>query len=269
MKAQSLTTLDGGLTQVPPKTSVGRIAAALRFNWGVGENSKLNLGDILQTAGIEMVLSDLGGAEGGPQGLLTPLPKGGYRIEVDPSPPLGWGPASAELRDEVSRHRVRFVAAHELAHTLFYWQGRGGPERLLGDSVEQERFCDALAAALLVPPTAAAQMTLHPRSVIELHQHFDVSIEVAARALIDAHRDGVAWLMIVPDDASEPWVQWGAERSSEAVGPWGLLSRLAAKVRQSETVAVGRVRWRSGRQTVARGQFLAERRQLVVTARAA
>lgn len=269
MDPQLPPTLDRGLTEVPPATAVGQIAAALRYNWGVEEDAKLDLSGILKTLGIEMVLSDLGGAEGGPQGLLTPLPEGGYRIEVDPSPPLGWGPASAGLREEVSRHRVRFVAAHELAHTLFYWQGRGGPERLLGDSLEQEHFCDALAAALLVPPTAAAQMALHPRSVVELHHRFDVSIEVAARALIDAHGDGVAWLMIVPDDASEPWVQWGAERSSETVGPWGLLSRLAAKVRQSETVAEGRLRWRSGRQTLARGQFLVDRRQLVVTARAA
>lgn len=269
MEPQLLRTLDRGLTEIPPTTAAGQVAAALRRNWGVGDDAKLDLGEILETVGIELLLSDLGSSEGGPQGLLTPLSEGGYRVEVDPSPPLGWGKASAELREEVSRHRVRFVAAHELAHTLFYWQGRGGPERLLGDSDEQERFCDALAAALLVPPSAAEKMALHPQSVIALHQRFDVSIEVAARALIDAHGDGVAWLMIVPEDASEPWVQWGAERSSEAVGPWGLLSRLAARVRQSETMAEGRLRWRSGRHTLARGQFLAERRQLVVTARAA
>lgn len=269
MELQLPASLDRGLTEVPPKTAVGQIAAALRCNWGVEEDAKLNLNDILEAIGIEMILSDLGGAEGGPQGLLTPLTGGGYRIEVDPSPPLGWGPRNAALREEVSRHRVRFVAAHEIAHTLFYWRGRGGPERLLGDSPMQERFCDALAAALLVPPTAAAQMALHPQSVVELHERFDVSIEVAARALVDAHGDGVAWLMIVPEDASEPWVQWGAERSSEAVGPWSLLSRLVAKVRHSDAVAEGRLRWRSGRQTLARGQFLTERRQLVVTARAA
>jgi len=269
MEPQLPTCLGRGLTEVPPKAAVRQIAAALRFNWGIEEDAKLDLGGILETLCIEMVLSDLGGAEGGPQGLLTPLSEGGYRIEVDPSSPQGWRPANAALREEVSRHRIRFVAAHEIAHTLFYWQGRGGPERLVGDSREQERFCDALAAALLVPPTAAEQMALHPQSVVELHEHFDVSIEVAARALVDAHGDGVAWLMIVPEDASEPWVQWGAERSSEAVGPWGMLSRLAAKVRQSDAVAEGRLRWRSGRQTLARGQFLAERRQLVVTARAA
>lgn len=269
MERQLTARLYRGLTEVPPKSAAGEIAAALRCNWGVEEEAKLDFSGILETLGVELVLTDLGGSEGGPQGLLTPLPRGGYRIEVDPSPPLGAGPRSGVLRDEIDRHRMRFVAAHEIAHTLFYWQGRGGPERLLGDSPAQERFCDALAAALLVPPTAAAQMTLHPQSVVELHKRFDVSIEVAARALVDAHGDGVAWLMIVPDDASEPWVQWGAERSSEAVGPWSLLSRLATKVRQTDATAEGRLRWRSGRQTLARGQFLAERRQLVVTARAA
>jgi hypothetical protein len=263
------TELDRGLTQVPDLEATRRIAEALRSNWGVAKDATLNLFEIVEIIGGEMILSDLGGAEGGPQGLLTPLTKGGYRIEVDPSPPLGWEVTSPALREEVSRHRMRFVAAHEIAHTLFYWQGRGGPERLLGDSEEQERFCDALAAALLVPPAAAAKMMLCPESVIELHNRFDVSIEVAARALVDAHGDAVAWLMILPEDASEPWVQWGAARSSEAIGPWSLLSRLAAKARLSGTVAEGPLRWRSGRQTLARGQFLAERRQLVVTAPAA
>jgi hypothetical protein len=269
MEQQLTARLYRGLTEVPPKSAAGDIAAALRCNWGVEEDGKLDLRDILEALGVELVLADLGGSEGGPQGLLMPLTRGGYRIEVDPAPPLDSGPMSGALREEVDRHRMRFVAAHEIAHTLFYWQGRGGPERLLGDSPAQEQFCDALAAALLVPPAAAGQMALHPHSVVELHKRFDVSIEVAARALVDAHGDGVAWLMIVPDDTSEPWVQWGAERSSEAVGPWNLLSRLAAKVRQTDAIAEGRLRWRSGRQTLARGQFLAERRQLVVTARAA
>ncbi|MGA8746593.1 MAG: ImmA/IrrE family metallo-endopeptidase [Solirubrobacterales bacterium] len=253
---------------MPGLEEARRIAEALRCNWGVAEGGKLDLGEMLDRTGVELVLGDLGSAEGGPQGLLTPLSYGGYRIEVDPAPPLGWGALSQTLREEIRRHRTRFVAVHEIAHTLFYWHGRGGPERLLGDSEEQERFCDALAAALLVPPATAAEMALRPESVVELHKRFDVSIEVAARALVDAHGDGVAWLMIVPEDESEPWVQWGAARSSEAVGPWSLLSRLAAKVRQSGTVAEGRLRWRSGRQTLARGRFLAERRQLVVTARA-
>jgi hypothetical protein len=178
--------------------------------------------------------------------------------------------ATPALRDEVSRHRVRFVIAHELAHTLFYWRGGGTPERMVKDSKVQELFCDALASALLVPRTAAATAALRPESVVELHQRYDVSMEVAARALISAHSDGVGWLMVVPTEASEAWVQWGAERSREAIGPWRVLSKIIEKARQgAEGIAAGRLRWRSGKTTVARGLMLRERGQLVVTARAA
>jgi hypothetical protein len=268
MGAELTTQLVRGLSQVPSRRAIGEIATTLRQAWGEDEESKLDLDSILNEAGIEFVLSDLGGGEGGPQGLLTPLRQGGYRIEVDPTPSEGWRTTDAALREEVVRHRTRFVIAHELAHTLFYWQGRRGPERLVADSDEQELFCDALASALLVPSQVAAELPLRPASIIDLHRHFDVSVEVAARALITAHGSCVGWLVVVPEDATEPWVQWGAENAADAIGPWGLLSRLAEKVKNSSEAVEGRLRWRSGRTTVARGLFLADRSQLVVTARA-
>jgi hypothetical protein len=262
------TQLARGLSQVPPRNAIGQIATALRQSWGADEESELNLESIVSELGIELVLCDLGGSEGGPQGLLTPL-QWGYRIEVDPTPPDGWQMTASPLHEEVIRHRMRFVIAHELAHTLFYWKGQRGPERLAGDSEEQELFCDSLASALLVPPRAAANRPLRPESVIALHKDFDVSVEVAARALMQAHSDGAGWLMVVPEDETEPWVQWGAEKTKDAVGPWNLLSRLVQKVRETGATAEGRLRWRSGRTTVARGLYLAERMQLVVTTRVA
>jgi hypothetical protein len=135
------------------------------------------------------------------------------------------------------------------------------------DSAEQERFCDALAAALLVPPSCARELPLRPESVVSLHRSFDVSVEVAARALVGAHRGGVAWLMILPGGQEEPWVQWGAERTRETVRPWRLLTRLAARVKEMPTPR-GRLHWRGGRTTVARGLYLADRKQFVVTASA-
>jgi hypothetical protein len=262
-------TLRGGLSQVPSPHAAGEIATSLRALWGIDELEELDLERVLRLNNAELAISDLGGAEGGPQGLLLPLHHGGFRIEVDPSPPEGWHGANRMLREEVTRHRMRFVTAHELAHTLFYWQGSGAPERLAKDSEAQERFCDALASALLVPPAAAAAAPLSPESVVALHSTYDVSMEVAARALIAAHGEGVAWLMVVPKGSEEPWVQWGAERTSQAVGPWRVLSRIAASVKKTGAASQGRVRWRSGRVTVARGLLLSARNQLVVTARAA
>lgn len=259
-----------GLSYVPGAEEVGPIASALRRVWGLDDYDKLDLDHALVQSQIEVQCSDLGGAEGGPQGLLIPLSEGGFRIEVDPTPPEGWNGAGCTLRRDVTRHRMRFVIAHELAHTLFYWRARGAPERVAKDSKNQEEFCDALASALLVPRAAAAAVPLRPESVVALHHTYDVSMEVAARALIAAHGEGVGWLMIVPPGDDEAWVQWGAERSSEAVGPWQMLTRIVDRLRQGgAAVAQGRLRWRSGHTTVARGLLLSERRQLVVTARAA
>jgi hypothetical protein len=259
-----------GLSQVPPTEAVGPIAHALRSAWGIDDYGVLDLDRALAQSEIEVRCSDLGGAEGGPQGLLIPLSNGGFRIEVDPAPPEGWRGIRGALRDEITRHRMRFVIAHELAHTLFYWRGRGAPERIAKDSESQELFCDALASALLVPRAAAAAAPLRPESVVALHNTYDVSMEVAARALIAAYGDGVGWLMVVPANSGEAWVQWGAERSTEAIGPWKVLMRIMERVRRSgAAVAEGRLRWHSGRTTVARGLLLPERRQLVVTARAA
>ena len=268
MDADLTTQLSLGLSRIPPHGAIDEIARALRRRWDHQDESPLDLDSVASEEGIEIECTKLGGGEGGPQGLLTPLPNGRFRIEVDPTPPDGWHTAALHLREEVSRHRLRFVVAHELAHTLFYWHGYREPERLVPSSKKQEDFCDALAAALLVPPKVVGELPLNPKSAIELHKRFDVSVEVAMRALVGTHADGVGWLVIVPKGPAEPWVQWGAPKTSEAVAPWRLLSRLAEKARETGRALEGHLNWRSGRTTVARGIFVAERSQLVITARA-
>jgi hypothetical protein len=260
--------LESGFSGVPPLSAVPELASALRVCWGLGDNDALELSNPLASAGAELVLQDLGGANGGPQGLLIPRSDGGFLIEVDPSPPEGWRNAPMELREEISRHRMRFTAVHELAHTLFYRRDVHPPERLVKDSEAQERFCNSLASALLVPPGAAVDLPLRPESVIRLHDTFDVSVEVAARALVNAHDKAAGWLMVLPDDQTEPWIQWGADTTRDAVRPWRVLTRLAERVKE-QPAATGRLLWRTGRTTIARGLYLAERNQLVVTARAA
>lgn len=257
--------MDRGLMEVPPLGAAPGIASALRREWCQRHDSRLDLEGVLNSLGIALMLTDLGGGAGGPQGLLTPLKDGGYRIEVDPTLPSVGVAGDDPLLDEIRRHRTRFIVAHELAHTLFYWEGRKGPERLVHDSTEQEQFCDALASALLVPSGSARDLPLHPDSVVSLHRTFDVSVEVAARALIEAHQGGVAWLMVVPDGQEEPWVQWGAEKTRDTVSPWRLLTRLADRAKDGPA-SRGRLRWRGGQTTLARSLYLADRRQLVVTA---
>lgn len=260
--------LDRGLNVVPPRGAVEAIASALRKSWGFEESEPLELAVLLELADAEVAIEDLGGGDGGPQGLLVPRREGGFRIEVDPSPPEGWRGAPRALQEEVTRHRLRFTVMHEIAHSLFYRREARPPERLVKGSEEQERFCDELASALLVPRSAAMSMPLRPESALALHRAYDVSLEVATRALVGGHDQAVGWLVVLPEDQSEPWVQWGAERTQEAVGPWGLLSRFAEGAEEKPSPR-GRLRWRNGQTTIARAIYLAERRQLVVTARAA
>jgi hypothetical protein len=214
MEAEMTGPIDRGLMEVPALGAAPGIARAIRKEWCQPHDSRLDVEGVLNSLGIELILTDLGGGAGGPQGLLTPLKEGGYRIEVDPTLPSVGVAGDDPLLDEIRRHRTRFIVAHELAHTLFYWEGRNGPERLVHDSTEQEQFCDALASALLVPSGSARDLPLHPDSVVSLHRTFDVSVEVAARALIEAHQEGVAWLMVVPDGQEEPWVQMGGREDA-------------------------------------------------------
>lgn len=265
MEAEMTGSLKRGLMEIPPVSAAAEIAETLRGEWRQPQDLRLDLPTVLDGLGIELIVTDLGGGAGGPQGLLTPLEHGGFRIEVDPTLPSAGVSGDDPLREEIRRHRTRFIVAHELAHTLFYWDGRNGPERFVHDSPEQEQFCDALASALLVPGSSARALPLHPDSVVSLHRSFDVSVEVAARALIEAHQGGVAWLMVVPDGQEEPWVQWGAEKTRDTVSPWRLLTRLADRAKDRPS-SRGRLRWRGGQTTLARGLYLADRRQLVVTA---
>jgi Zn-dependent peptidase ImmA (M78 family) len=91
------------------------------------------------------------------------------------------------MQENLRRHRVRFRVAHELAHTLFYWRRGDRPQRHLLDSASQERFCDAFSRALLVPPAVVARMPVNARTIMDLQEIFDVSLEVAARSLATAH----------------------------------------------------------------------------------
>jgi hypothetical protein len=86
---------------------------------------------------------------------------------------------------EWARKRLRFVLAHELAHTLFYRPGRP-PTRASAPNDAEERFCDAFATFLLVPTDAAARTPLDPGGLHALADRFDVSRRVAAWAITRA-----------------------------------------------------------------------------------
>lgn len=118
------------------------------------------------------------------QGAFLPLSDGRSQIVVDPTPPLGWHDVSPHLRWEVAIHRSRFVLSHEIGHALL--RHFGARHFRLQTASQREHFCDDFARSLLLPPAAAVRMPLHPTSIVQLHDHFGVSVSVAARSMFHA-----------------------------------------------------------------------------------
>jgi hypothetical protein len=164
---------------------------------------------------FSLIERELGGAAGGLEALLLPGTRDAFKVIVDTEPPGGWVQVREDLRHELARHRLRFRAAHEWAHSLFYERTPTGPMRLVADSDAQEEFCDRFAAALLVPPAAAAAAAPSTEGVLALHRRFDVSLELALRAVVAQHPHAATWLFVVPDD-EQPFLQWRSSASYKA-----------------------------------------------------
>ncbi len=249
------------LGQVPEPSEVPDIARRARKAWELRPRAKLDLRRICGNLGIEVSVVSLEVPEGGAQGFLIPRP-GGFLVEIDPEPRGGWQSVPPSLRSQLERHRKRFLIAHELTHTLFYEDHPTGPRRLVPDSPRQESFCDELARTLLVPLDAAAELPFDPQSAVEIQRRFDVSMEVALRGLVAAHRDaGAAWLLLQESD--ETLVQWtSADRRLTAQAMRGLrgLANRATKDGHSDAalLAPGAHAW---------ARYLPGRAQVIVTCR--
>ena len=123
--------------------------------------------------------------------LLVPRADGSFDIIVDPEPRRqGTEAALTTGMASVTRnHRFRFRVAHEIGHSFFYNRRLRPPRRRLPFSEAEEVFCDAFANALLVPPKDADEYVADTASVFDIHRKYEVSVEVAARALAHAHPD--------------------------------------------------------------------------------
>lgn len=179
----------GPLDRVPPLREAVHLADAVRrATYRTTRPQRVALDRVARAGGFDIREASLSSATGGTEAMLIPLDGDGFAIRVDPEPRGGWPDLAPDLRAEVSRHRLRFRAAHELCHSFFYVRSSGAtPRRHLHDSAAQERFCDEFARCLLVPPAFARSLPAEPRSVFELQSRFDVSLQVAARSLAAAH----------------------------------------------------------------------------------
>lgn len=194
--------------------------------------------------GAEIREAELGASRGGLQGMLVPLPEDRFRIAIDPTPKGGWDAGGdADIDPAMRNHRVRFRVAHELGHILFYRRSRGArPSRaFVAGTAEEEAFCDEFARHLLVP---YREGRVRAEGVVEAHQAYDVSLEVAARTAASPDLTASValwrWDRPLPGRRAALHVQWatGPKVCAEAdvvecrTDPADLMPRFAAARRR-------------------------------------
>ncbi len=117
-------------------------AAAVRERWGLGLAPIGNFLEILETRGIKVFeIRDLEGMEDF-DGLAAGSDRG-FVVALNMARPAD---------------RIRFTAAHELAHIICGFDGAG----------ETERLCHVFAGALLLPREALERELFHPRRKLTL-----------------------------------------------------------------------------------------------------
>jgi Zn-dependent peptidase ImmA (M78 family) len=126
---------------------------------------------------------------------------------------------------------------------------------LIADSARQEKFCDEFARALLVPPQVGGAMPETPVSIVNLQRRFDVSLELAARALAASHP--AIWVAVFVECAQGATAQWmstakGPRWVQEWVGGLDYAAAVCERARRDWTVRVMRLPAR--RQVIAVGQ---------------
>jgi hypothetical protein len=248
------------LGRVPSLDDAARYASLFRQRLvpGVASSRRLaSVDELCAAAHVDLERVDLGACENGVQALLAPRRGGRFLLRVDPTPAGGWTAPDA-LRDHIARHRERFLICHELAHTLFYDRNGDRPRRLVGDSPQQEAWCDRFAADLLVPPQAVRRHAPSPATVLSLAQRYDVSLQLAVRTVAAAHPGSFVALLVRRGRIGPPLrVQW---QSHAPTGRWWASDWLqqaldAPRAHGNAQVAGSPVRW----------QALPERRQVLVT----
>jgi uncharacterized protein DUF955 len=244
-------------------------AASLRETLSPGGN-RVDVVELAKTLGCRVSTVRIS-ATGTVQADLCPdTSRNLFYLRVDPEPSGGWDEMPAASRKTIARHRLRFRVSHELGHTFFYERHRGeGPRRARRWSSREEEWCDEFARSLLVPATVARALPATAESVFRLQRRFDVSLEVAGRALANAHENAAVAIWFWPPDAEEPREallhQW-ASCEMPALRRW----RRSTVVEKAlaEGVSSGQIASLSGsaRQVAATARCGRQRRQIVVVA---
>jgi len=179
--------------------------------------------------------------ESGVEAELRPHPSADrFLVRVDPTPARGWTGTPDQMKTAVARQRFRFRVCHELGHALHFDRRRNGegPARTTPWRSSEEVWCDEFARAFLVPPTAVKELAPEAGTVFELQRRFDVSLEVATRALVTGHPHCEAALWFWPPDGlpKPEWLirQWSTADAEISLRPWLRSNLLAQALEQGE-----------------------------------
>jgi hypothetical protein len=187
---------------VPPAAAASLHADLFRraLGAGIGLEPLRDLDAVCGQLGIEVRRRTLRGAAAGVQATLAPLDDDRFSVAVDPEPAGGWERVADGVRDDLARHRHRFLLAHELGHTLFYERsGAGRPRRRFSVTAAEEEFCDRFARALLLPDGAVAGHCPTPGDVLRVQRRYDVSLELCVRAFAEVHGERFFGLLVVKE----------------------------------------------------------------------
>lgn len=174
------------LSSVPPSYIADDLAMDVRLavfdDEREAQTIRCDLKAICAAGGFHTRFASMSGNSKKHEAFLVPKPDGRFVILVDPL-------VGSAMSQVTRRHRFRFRIAHEIAHSFFYDRRHHPARRISNSSKDEEMFCDRFASALLIPRQTTAAVPAKPHSVFKLRSVFDVSAQVAARALAISHPD--------------------------------------------------------------------------------
>lgn len=232
---------------------------------GRREEPLLDLRPLMRRGRFRLSVEDLGAADGGMEAFLVPDTNDRFEVVVDPEPRGGWRPQLTELREDIHRHRLRFRIGHEVAHSFLFQRTPGEfPRRRGTDSPEEERFCDAFAGALLLPPSVVAQARPTPDDVLGLQAQYDVSLQQAVRMFAEVHLEHAFVLLYTDEEPPFVRPQWASPRPDWEPRWWARESVQTLGSRAAQAIVVPH---RSGRRSRLRAKWLPQRRQALLVGR--